>query len=114
MCVWKALAGIESHCLQLVRPPLLPSAAVRKSNAPLFPPLNFCHSPLIMSSALKRNEELGRKYHIRAETPRTSLVFGDFGHTAAAVVFTGPRVAEVFPGSGSSVAQPEQPLMEDV
>lgn len=61
----EALAGIESHCLQLVRPPRLPSAAVRKSNAPLFPPLNFCHSPLIMSSALKRNEKLGRKCQLK-------------------------------------------------
>lgn len=56
-----------------------------------------------MSSVLKRNEELGRKYHIRAETPRTSLVFGDFGHTAAAVVFKGPRVAEVVPGSAATL-----------
>ena len=58
MCVWKALAGIESHCLQLVRPPLLLSAAVRKSNAPLFPRLDFCHSPPIMSSMPKRNDDL--------------------------------------------------------
>lgn len=35
--VCKSLGGIKSHCLQLVHPPLLLSAAVRKSNTPLFP-----------------------------------------------------------------------------
>lgn len=34
VCKW--LREIKNHCLQLVRPPLLVPAAVRKSNAPLF------------------------------------------------------------------------------
>lgn len=41
------LAGIESHCLQLVHPSPLLSAAVRKSNAPLFPPRCLCHNLLM-------------------------------------------------------------------